>query len=71
MTYAFDNSVQGGFTHLEFSLVKGLSGTAYTAGQSGSGTGVLYWTVPMDAPNTLYYQCTIHTQMNGTINVIV
>ena len=38
-------------------------------GQSGSGTTVLYWTVPMDAPATLYYQCTLHAAMNGTINV--
>ena len=70
MTYAFDNSVQGGAHPFRIQSTTGLSGTAYTTGQSGSGTGVLYWTVPMDAPNTLYYQCTIHTQMNGTINVI-
>ena len=47
----------------------GISTTLYY--QSGSGTSVLYFTVPMDAPNTLYYQCTIHAGMNGTINVIV
>ena len=70
MTYAFDNSVQGGVHPFRIQSTQGLSGTAYTTGQSGSGTGVLYWTVPMDAPNTLYYQCTIHLNMNGTINVI-
>ena len=69
-TYAFDNSVQGGAHPFRIQSTQGLSGTAYTTGQTGSGTSVLYWTVPMDAPNTLYYQCTIHSLMNGTINVV-
>jgi plastocyanin len=71
MTYAFDNSSNGGSHPFRIQQSQGLSGTAYTTGQSGSGTNVLYWTVPMDSPNTLYYQCTIHALMNGTINVIV
>jgi len=71
MTYAFDNSSNGGSHPFRIQSSQGLSGTAYTQGQSGSGTNVLYWTVPMDAPNTLYYQCTIHALMNGTINVLI
>ena len=71
MTYAFDNSSNGGSHPFRIQSSQGLSGTAYTEGQSGSGTNVLYWTVPMDAPNTLYYQCTIHALMNGTINVLI
>ena len=71
MTYAFDNSANGGSHPFRIQSTQGLSGTPYTTGQTGSGTGVLYWTVPMDAPNTLYYQCTIHAQMNGTINVLI
>ncbi len=70
MTYAFDNSVNASAHPFRIQSTAGLSGTAYTAGQTGSGTSVLYWTVPMDAPNTLYYQCTIHGLMNGTINVL-
>jgi plastocyanin len=69
-TYAFDNSVNGGAHPFRIQSTQGLSGSAYTTGQTGSGTSVLYWTVPMDAPNTLYYQCTIHSLMNGTINVV-
>ena len=69
-TYAFDNTANGVNHPFRIQSSAGLSGTAYTAGQSGSGTSVLYWTVPMDSPNTLYYQCTSHAQMNGTINVI-
>ena len=70
-TYAFDNSINGGSHPFRIQSTQGLTGTPYTTGQSGSGTSVLYFTVPMDAPNTLYYQCTIHAGMNGTINVIV
>ena len=70
LTYAFDNSVNGGSHPFRIQSSQGLSGTPYTTGQTGSGTAVLYFTVPMDAPSTLYYQCTIHAAMNGTINVV-
>lgn len=69
-TYAFDNSTNGGAHPFRIQSSQGLSGTPYTAGQTGSGTSVLYWTIPMDAPSTLYYQCTIHAAMQGTINVV-
>ena len=69
-TYAFDNSVQGGAHPFRIQSTQGLTGTPYTTGQSGAGTTVLYWTVPMDAPTTLYYQCTLHAAMQGTINVV-
>ena len=69
-TYAFDNTIQSSAHPFRIQSSQGLSGTPYTDGQTGSGTAVLYWTVPMDAPNTLYYQCTLHAAMQGTINVI-
>ena len=69
-TYAFDNTANGASHPLRIQETQGLSGIAYTDGQSGSSTAVLYWTVPMDAPNTLYYQCTSHAAMQGTINVV-
>lgn len=68
--YAFDNSILGIAHPFRIQSTQGLTGTPYTAGQSGSGQSVLYWTVPMDAPSTLYYQCTQHALMNGTINVV-
>jgi len=68
-TYAFDNTVNGTSHPFRIQETQGLSGLAYTAGQSGSTTSVLYWTVPMDAPDTLYYQCTAHAAMQGTIVV--
>lgn len=69
-TYAFDNSVQGGGHPFRIQTTQGLSGTPYTTGQTGSGSNILYWTVPLDAPNTLYYQCTLHAAMQGTITVV-
>ena len=70
MTYAFDNTVQASAHPFRIQSSQGLSGNPYTSGQTGSGTAVLYWTVPMDAPALLYYQCTLHAAMNGVINVI-
>ena len=74
-TYVFDNSANGA-TH-PFNLqtsdpsVAGYAvGDLYTTGTSGDNEGVYIWTVPMDAPTTLYYVCTNHGgAMFGTITV--
>lgn len=74
-TYVFDNTANGA-TH-PFNLqtsdpgVAGYSvGDLYTTGTSGDNEGVYIWTVPMDAPSTLYYVCTNHGgAMFGTITV--
>jgi len=44
----------------------------YTSGVSGNGTqvGDITFKVPMDAPDTLYYQCSAHSSMVGTINIM-
>ena len=47
-------------------------GTAYTDGVTVVGSasqGVTRFEVPHDAPNTLYYQCTSHAGMAGTITI--
>lgn len=43
----------------------------YTNGVTGSRTevGTLTFTVPADAPDTLYYQCANHSGMKGTIHI--
>ena len=48
-------------------------GTQYNSGvtNNDANTGTtLTFVVPMNAPDTLYYQCTAHTDMFGTINVL-
>ena len=70
-TYKFDN--QSGGHPFRIQSTAGISGTPYTTGVTNSpaNTGsALTFIVPMDAPDTLYYQCTSHPAMNGTINVL-
>ena len=66
-TYVFINTT-GGSHPFEIRTTNG--GSAYTDGVTGSKTGTQYFTVPMGAPNTLYYQCTAHTNMGNTINIV-
>lgn len=67
-TYVFIN--QAGPNHpLRIQSTTGLSGSPYTTGLTGSQTGRQYFTVPMNAPNTLYYQCTIHVNMGGILYI--
>ena len=66
-TYIFVNGT--GSSHpFEFRVSNG--GAEYTSGVSGSKTGTQVLEVPMDAPSTLYYQCTIHSAMGNTINIV-
>ena len=44
-------------------------GSAYTSGVSGASTVKVTFTVPMDAPDSLVYQCTNHAAMVGNIYV--
>jgi hypothetical protein len=66
-TYIFSNTVHGSHP-LEIRVSNG--GAAYTNGISGAGTATVTFTVPMDAPGTLYYQCTVHSGMGNTINIV-
>ena len=47
-------------------------GSAYSTGvtNNAQNNGNLIFTVPMSAPSTLYYQCTIHGGMGNTINIV-
>ena len=66
-TYIFVNG--GGSTH-PFEIRVSNNGSAYTSGVSGSQSGTQVFTVPMNAPSTLYYQCTSHGGMGNTINIV-
>ena len=47
-------------------------GSAYTTGvtNNGAAVGTVVFKVPMAAPATLYYQCTNHSGMGNTINIV-
>jgi len=44
---------------------------AYNSGVTNNGavSGTITFTVPTDAPNTLYYNCQFHGSMTGTIAI--
>ena len=67
-TYTFINTTGG--THPFAIRTSSTSGVDYTSGVSGSQTGTQTFTVPMNAPSTLYYICTIHGSMGNVINIV-
>ena len=71
-TYKFKNRSGGHPFRIQTSF-QNTGGTAYNDGitnnAAGNGTD-LYWEVRNDTPDTLYYQCTSHTNMSGRINMI-
>lgn len=66
-TYVFVNNT--GASH-PFAIRVSNGGANYTPGVSGSQSGTQTFVVPMNAPATLYYQCTIHSVMGNTINIV-
>jgi hypothetical protein len=48
------------------------TGDAYSSGVTGNGTtsGNVVFVVPADAPSTLYYNCSFHAAMTGTIHIV-
>lgn len=48
------------------------TGNQFSEGVTNNGTtsGALQFTVPADAPNNLFYQCSIHSAMTGSILVV-
>ena len=66
-TYSFVVSASG---H-PFQIRTSSGGSAYNTGVTNNGvqTGTLTFTPDMNAPDTLYYQCTAHSGMIGTIKI--
>jgi hypothetical protein len=49
------------------------SGTSYNTGVTNNGAAggaILTWNVPFSAPDQLYYQCTSHPDMSGSIKIL-
>ena len=69
-TYRFYNTTGSNHPFAIRSAVTNSGGTSYTDGVSGNQNNYQTFTVPLNAPSNLYYQCTIHTQnMQGNIYV--
>ncbi len=66
--YEFVNN-SGGSHPFQIRVSNG--GAAYSDGvtNNGGASGVIRFEIPFNAPNTLYYQCTVHSGMGNTISV--
>lgn len=69
-TYTFTVNASGHPFYINTVNTTG-SDNAYTSGvtNNGASDGTITFTVPDDAPDTLYYNCSIHSMMNGTITI--
>jgi hypothetical protein len=68
-TYNFVNNSGGSHP---FQIRTSNGGGAYNTGvtNNGAASGTISWTVPMTAPSSVYYQCTAHSGMGNTINIV-
>ena len=69
-TYIFENNNSSNAHPFQIQSTSGQGGTAYNTGvtnNGGAGGTEIKITVPHDAPDNLYYQCTAHSNMGGTI----
>ncbi|MGB5216179.1 MAG: hypothetical protein WBN88_21375 [Anderseniella sp.] len=71
MTYEFDMNTPSHPFYIKTAQATG-TGNTYTdgIGRNGSVDGKITFTVPMDAPDTLYYICEFHASMTGTFTII-
>ncbi len=69
-TYYFAVAASGHPFWIKTAQVTG-TGSAYSSGVTNNGTdnGTVTFTVPLDAPSTLYYICQFHGSMSGTLNI--
>ena len=71
-TYIFENRSGGHPFYIKTSIANGGTNDAYNTGVTnnggGNGTEIIF-TVPHDAPDTLYYQCSSHSNMAGEFKI--
>jgi hypothetical protein len=67
-TYTFSIAASGHPFWIKTNGVTG-TGSSYANGVTGNGTdvGTLIFSVPFDAPNSLFYNCQFHSTMKGSI----
>ena len=73
-TYIFENRNSNGAHpfYIKTSIANGGTNDAYNTGvtnNGGAGGTEIVFTVPHDAPDTLYYQCSSHINMAGQLNI--
>ena len=71
-TYIFENRSGGHPFYIKTSIANGGTNDAYNTGVTNNGgcngTEIVF-TVPHDAPDTLYYQCSSHSSMAGQLSI--
>jgi len=71
-TYIFENRSGGHPFYIKTSIANGGTNDAYNTGvtNNGGGNGTeIVFTVPHDAPDVLYYQCSSHSSMAGQLKI--
>ena len=73
-TYVFENRNSSGAHpfYIKTSIANGGTNDAYNTGvtnNGGAGGTEIVFTVPHDAPDVLYYQCSSHSSMSGQLNI--
>jgi hypothetical protein len=73
-TFALDASIAAPIAHPFYIKTTNNSTAvgAFTSGVNGNGntSGSVVFTVPADAPDTLYYHCSVHAAMGGTLTIV-
>jgi hypothetical protein len=70
-TYVFSVNATGHPFYIKTVRSNGI-GNAFSPGVTGNGTdvGEVTFAVPASAPDTLFYDCSIHAAMGGTIHIV-
>ena len=71
-TYIFENRSGGHPFYIKTSIANGGTNDQYSTGVTNNGGGdgtEIIFTIPHDAPDTLYYQCGTHSNMNGQLSI--
>jgi hypothetical protein len=73
-TFVLDASIAAPIAHPFYIKTTNTSTAvgAFTSGVTGNGntSGNVVFTVPADAPDTLYYHCSVHAAMGGTLTIV-
>jgi hypothetical protein len=67
-TYIFDN--RSNYPIHPFKIRNNYNGNDFIRGVINDGAGMTTFTVPMDAPSSLYYQCSVHSSMGNIIHIL-